>query len=46
MDPGGSLGMSRATVYRKICEYGMYTSVEQALHGRLGTAGDLLGEAS
>ena len=46
MDLGGPLGMSRATIYRKIHEYGIYTSVEQALNGRLGAAGDLLGEAS
>jgi hypothetical protein len=38
--------MSRATTPRKIHEYGIYTSVEQALHGRFGMVGDFLGEAS
>jgi hypothetical protein len=36
VDLGGPAGMSRATIYRKIHEYGIYTSVEQASHGRLG----------
>jgi hypothetical protein len=31
MDQGGPPGMSRATIYRKTHEYGIYTSVEPSV---------------
>jgi hypothetical protein len=44
--PGRIAGHVAGQIYRKIHEYGIYASVEQALHGRLGMVGDLFGEAS